>query len=111
MRFCNMGIVMETETRGLLCVSLHEALGGFAANRFPADQKPRAEALILKLNEEKAAILENDDLNLAVEVLHFALLELGPEEFHTITGYEFEFGETTLKSFEVANSNKQQIGD
>jgi hypothetical protein len=41
-----------------------------------------------------------------MSTLEFSLRELGPEEFETITGYDYSFGATTLA--EVKKFAKEQ---
>ena len=102
-----MNIAVDKKTRGLLRQALAEAIGGFAARRFPASEKPEAEALWRRVENEETMVLTDEDLRFVLKVLEFALKELGPEEFHTITGYGFDFGVATAESFqtEIASAN------
>ena len=83
----------ETEVRGVLRQSLVEAWGGFAADRFPVCDSARA--LIDQIDSGKEEF-SYTDLDLLISALEFSLKELGQEEFHTITGYDFSFGVGTL---------------
>ena len=82
--------------RGLLYSALREAWGGFAAHRFPAAKRAEAKVLMDRLRQDSKIVLNQSDIVLSKEALEFALKELGSEEFQTITGYDFEFGESTL---------------
>jgi hypothetical protein len=53
-----------------------------------------------RVEKEQIAVLAQQELGVALEALQFALRELGPEEFFTITGYEFDFGEATIRILE-----------
>lgn len=86
----------DHETRAMLRSVLVEAWGGFAANRFPTPRRADAKTLIDRLDQDSKLLLSPDDETLFKEALTFALKELGPEEFQTITGYDFGFGESVL---------------
>ncbi len=78
-----------------------EAVGGFAA-RFPEEEKLQAERLLLKV-DSNATTLPEEEAALTAKALSFALHELGREEFSTITGYEFDFGNETLERIRVGS--------
>jgi hypothetical protein len=102
-------IVATGDTRGLLRAALGEALGGFAANSFPRGERPTAAAYLQRV-EEEAISLTNDDLVFLIKVVQFALKELGPEEFQTITGYDFDFGVATVEAFQQeSNATKGKM--
>jgi hypothetical protein len=95
-----MIVELDEKTRGVLRQAMGEAIGGFAARSFPAEGRAEAEALRLRLESEAPVILADDEIHFALRALQFALNELGPEEFQTITGYDFDFGVATAKSFQ-----------
>ena len=101
-------IVATGDARGLLRAALGEALGGFAANGFPESERSKA-AVYLQLVEEGAISLTHDDLSFLIMVAQFAMKELGPTEFQTITGYDFDFGVATVEAFreEFAATNSK----
>ena len=96
-----MTSAMDAATRGLLRQALAEAIGGFAAGKFPADDRLKAVTLWQRIESESNIYLSHDEIRFFLQVLQFALKELGPEEFQTITGYDFEFGVATAKGFET----------
>jgi hypothetical protein len=83
---------IEGDVRGILRQSLGEAHGGFAATHLLSDA---AGALIAQMDAGKEDFSYRD-INLLLSCLAFSLRELGEEEFQTITGYDFSFGESTL---------------
>jgi hypothetical protein len=89
-------LVEDDQRFGVVRSALSEAAGGFAALQFPASERKAAQKLLERFSE-KEIVLGEDDLRLARVILEFALKELGPEEFQTITGYDFKVGEETLR--------------
>jgi hypothetical protein len=87
---------LDSETRGLLGSVLLEAWGGFAADRFPSAKRAEAKVLMDRLQHDSLASLTGEDEALFRDSLAFSLRELGPEEFSTITGYDFELGKAIL---------------
>ncbi len=85
---------------GLLRQALVEATGGFAAKGFPAAERALARELFERLSADPAMNPSLQDARVFELALRFALKELGPEEFQTITGYDFDEGEATLKQLE-----------
>lgn len=82
-----------SDIRGVLRQSLCEAVGGFAAKRFSS--RDGAKALLIQIDEGQTEF-SKEDIDLLMSSLTFSLHELGVKEFQTITGYDFEFGVTTL---------------
>jgi hypothetical protein len=101
-------ICATDDNRGVLRAALGEAIGGFAATRFPVEDRPRIAVYLERIDEPESLNLADEDLRFLVRVLQFALKELGPEEFSTITGYEFDFGVATLEHLqqEIASNNR-----
>lgn len=95
-----MKVPLDNRFFGIIQASIGEALGGFAAGSVPLSEKSRAEALRARLEQDEVVILSDDEADIALVALQFALKELGPEEFSTITGYDFDFGVTTAQALQ-----------
>ncbi len=94
---------IELERLGLLRAALGEAIGGFAARSFSATERSAAVELHERILGDLETPLSADDLRLFGVTLEFALKELGPAEFQTITGYDFEFAKATLTELQDAS--------
>jgi len=93
-------MLLDKDRRGLLRAALGEATGGFAARSFPDAERVAVIDLQDRLSKNFDVSLTLDDMELFKLTLGFALKELGPEEFQTITGYDFDFGASTLAELE-----------
>jgi hypothetical protein len=105
-------IALTDDTRGLLQAALGEALGGFAAGSFSAEDRSKVISNIQRLQDESPITVSADDAGLLVKVLKFVLEELGPEEFQSITGCDFDSGVAAVKSLQGAiASQNDELGN
>jgi hypothetical protein len=89
-------MLLDKDHRGPLRAALGEASGGFAARSFPDAERAAVIDLQDRLSKDFDVSLNLSDMELLKLTLDFALRELRPEEFQTVTGYDFEFGMSTL---------------